>query len=72
MKFFPSFRRRLIGLALVALVYGVAVLLSGHDPYHRGKDALVVALILAVAAIIPESPGKQKPQPEKYYITTSP
>ncbi len=70
MKLFPSFRRRLIGLALIALAYGVIVLLSGRDPCHRGKDALAIAAILAASAIIPESPGK-KVTPENYPLTGS-
>jgi hypothetical protein len=65
---FPSFRARIVTLAIVFAVFGAAVLLSGHDYCHRSKDALALAVILAASAVIPESPGK-KPEPEKYHIT---
>jgi hypothetical protein len=72
MKFFPSFRRRLIGLAIFAAIYGAVVLLSGRDYCHRGKDALAIAGILAFGAAVPESPAKTKPQPEKYPLAGQP
>jgi hypothetical protein len=65
---FTSYRSRLVGFALASGLYGALVLFLGHNP-HRGKDALVIAAILALSAIIPESPGK-KPEPEKYHITS--
>ena len=68
---FPSYRSRIAGFALAAAFYGAVVLLLGHDPCHRGKDALVVAGILALAAAVPESPAK-KPQAEKYSFTPGP
>jgi hypothetical protein len=43
-------------------------LFAGHDPCHRGKDAMVVAAILALAAAVPEFPGP-KAKPEKYDFT---
>lgn len=54
-------------VAMMAAIYRVAVLLAGHDYCHRGKDALVIAGILALLAIIPESAGK--PKPEKCHLT---
>jgi hypothetical protein len=63
---FPTFRARIATLAIMFAIGGGAVLLSGHDPYHRGKDAMVIAAILALAAAVPESPGAKKGVPEKY------
>jgi hypothetical protein len=62
---FPSFRARIVTLAILFAVYGAAVLLAGRDYCHRGKHALAMAAILAASAIIPESPGKRV-TPEKY------
>ena len=63
-----SFRMRLAGLALIQGFYGAVVSLAGHDLCHRGRTAMVIAGILALAAAIPESPGK-KTEPEKYPLT---
>lgn len=68
---FQSYRSRIVGLALVAAFYGAVVLLSGHDPCHRGRSAVVIAGILALAAAVPESPGK-KTTPEKYDLGGKP
>jgi hypothetical protein len=68
---FPSYRRRLATFAIMAAFYGALVLLLGHEPCNRGKDALVIAGILALAAAVPESPAK-KPQAEKYSFTPGP
>jgi hypothetical protein len=62
---FSSYRTRIATLAIMFAIVGGAVLLSGHDPCHRGKDAMVIAAILALAAAIPESPGP-KAKAEKY------
>jgi hypothetical protein len=67
---FPSFRARLVGLAVCFALYGALVLLNAHSPNHdRGKEALAIAGILTLAAIIPESPGKTKQKPENYDLT---
>jgi hypothetical protein len=50
---------------------GAAVLVSGHDPCHRGRHAIAVAVILSSLAVLPESPAK-KPEPEKYHLTGEP
>jgi hypothetical protein len=71
MKFhpkFPTFRARIVTLAIVFAVFGAAVLLSGRDPCHRGRHAIAMAVILSALAILPESPAR-KPEPEKYHIT---
>jgi hypothetical protein len=65
---FSSYRTRIATLAIMFAIVGGAVLLGGHEYCHRGKDALVVAGILALAAAVPESPAK-KLQPEKYDLT---
>ena len=68
---FPSFRTRIVTLAIVFAIYGAAVLVSGHDPCHRGRHAIAVAVILSSLAVLPESPAK-KPEPEKYHLTGEP
>lgn len=67
---FPSFRARIVGFAIFAAIFGSIVLLSGRDPCGHGRDVVVVAAILAVAAAVPEYPAK-KVQPEKYPLTGS-
>jgi hypothetical protein len=71
MKFnpkFTSYRTRIALLAFSFALYGALVLGNAHSPnHHRGKEALAIAGILALAAIIPESPGKAKP--ERYDVT---
>jgi hypothetical protein len=71
MKFnpkFPSYRMRIATLALMFAIVGGAVLLSGRDYCHRGRSALVVAGIVALAALIPESPVS-RPKVERYDFT---
>jgi hypothetical protein len=51
----------------VFAVYGAVVLVSGRDTCGRGRDALVVAAIVALVAAIPGE-GK-KPKPEDYGFT---
>jgi hypothetical protein len=68
---FSSFRTRIVLLAILFAVAGGAVLLAGHDSCHRGRHDLALAGILALAAVIPESPAK-KPQAEKYSFTPGP
>ena len=70
MKFnprFPTFRARIVTLAILFAVFGAAVLLSGRDPCHHKQHAIVVAGILSVLAALPQSPAKAKPEP--YHIT---
>ena len=62
---FPSFRERLIAFAIVVALYGIVLSFRMHC--YSGYDALVVASILALAAIIPES--APKPKPEDYGFT---
>jgi hypothetical protein len=64
---FPSFRSRIVLLAIVFAVYGAAVLVSGRDPCHGGRHAIAVAVILSSLAVLPESPAK--PKPENYGFT---
>ena len=64
---FPTFRARIVTLAILFAVYGAVVLLSGRDPCHRGRDAIGSAVILSLLAIVPESPAEAKPEP--YHIT---
>ena len=69
MKFnpkFSSFRSRIAVLALVLWINAFLVL-SGHRPAAFGMVVLAVAG--ALAAIIPESRGKQKTRAEKYTLT---
>jgi hypothetical protein len=65
---FPSYRMRIATLALMSAIFGGAILFSGHDYCHRGKDALALAGILALAGLIPESPVS-RPKVEKYDFT---
>jgi hypothetical protein len=63
---FPSFRARIVTLGIFCAIYGAVVLLSGRDPCHRGRDAIVVAVILALMA----GPGEpKKTEAEKYRLT---
>jgi hypothetical protein len=55
-------------LAIMFAIVGGAVLLFGHDSCHRGRHDLALAGILALAAIIPESPGSARITPENYSI----
>ncbi len=70
MEFHPKFTSYRTRIALLAIIFGVAggaMMLSGYDHCHRGRDRLVLAGILLLSAAIPESPGK-KPEPEKYHL----
>ena len=70
MKFnprFPTFRARIVTLAILFAVFGAVVLLSRRDPYHHGLHAIVLASILSLLPALPESPAKAKPEP--YHIT---
>jgi hypothetical protein len=62
-----QFWRRTGALAILFTVYGGVVLLSGRDPCHHGRHAIVVAGILSLLAAVPESPAKRKP--ERYDLT---
>jgi hypothetical protein len=64
---FPTFRARIVTLAILFAVFGAAVLLSGRDPCHHKQHAIVVAGILSLLAALPQSPAKAKPEP--YHIT---
>ena len=64
---FPTFRARIVTLAILFAVYGAVVLLSGRDPCHRGLHAIAVAGILSLLAFVSESPAK--PKLEKYDLT---
>jgi hypothetical protein len=67
-----SYRARIITIMLVEAFYGIVVLLAGRDYCHHGKHALILAAILALAAIIPESPGSKKLTAEKYPLGGKP
>jgi hypothetical protein len=63
---FPTFRARIVTLAIFCAIYGAVVLLSVYDPCHRGRDAIALAVILALAA----GPGEpKKTEAEKYRLT---
>ena len=64
---FPTYRARIVTLAIFFAAYGAIVLLAGRDPCHRGRHAIAVAVILSSLAVLPESPGK--PKPEDYGFT---
>jgi hypothetical protein len=69
MKFnpkFPTFRARIVTLAILLAVYGAAILLSGRDPYHHGRISIMFSAIVALAAI-PREP--KKVAPDKYNLT---
>jgi hypothetical protein len=68
---FPSYRERIVGLAICFAVYGAALLLAGHDPCHQGRHAIALAVILSALAILPEFPGP-KAKAEKYHLGETP
>jgi hypothetical protein len=68
---FSSYRARIATLAIMFAIVGGGLLLGGHDYCHRGGHDLAIAGILALAAIIPESPVS-RPKVEKYDFTPGP
>jgi hypothetical protein len=63
---FPTFRARIVTLAILFAVYRAVVLLSGRDPCNHGRHAIVAAVILTLMA----GPGEpKKSEAEKYYLT---
>jgi hypothetical protein len=63
---FPTFRARIVTLAILFAIYGAVVLLFGSDSCHRGRTAIETAVILGLMA----GPGEpKKSEAEKYRLT---